>query len=163
MGESVFSVNCAPCHGYIGDGQDGLAEDLNKRVLTKSYVKHVATNGSSQLGFGFMSGKDGLFNANTNNMITDAEIDAVATYVSNGFKGTTGADVFTGTCSGCHASGEGIPYAGPSLKAYNTELVMAILSKGSKKGNIGTMPAFKGRLTDTQIKAVATYVETLAQ
>lgn len=163
MGESVFSVNCAPCHGYVGDGQSGLAEDLTKRVLTKSYVKHVATHGSNQLGFGYMSGKDGLFNANTNKMISDAEIDAVATYVSNGFKGSVGADVFAGTCSGCHASGEGIPYAGPSLKSYNTELVVDILSKGSKKGNIGTMPAFKGRLTDTQIKAVATYVETLAK
>lgn len=162
MGESVFSVNCAPCHGFVGDGQGGLAADLNKRTLTKSYVKHIATNGSNQLGFGFMSGKDGLFNANTNKMISDKEIDAVATYVSNGFKGKEGADVFAGTCSGCHGTGEGIPFAGPSLKAYNIELVTDILLNGSKKGEIGKMPAFKGRLTNTQIKAVATYVETLA-
>ena len=162
MGESVFLVNCAPCHGALGDGMSGKAEDLTKRAFTKSYVKHVATHGSSQLGFGFMPDRNGLFNANTGAPITDAEIDAVASYVSNGFTGE-GADVFAGACSSCHGDGSGIAAVGPNLKAYNVEFVSALLHNGSKKGEIGKMPAFKGRLTDTQVKAVATYVEKITQ
>lgn len=162
MGESVFLVNCAPCHGALGDGMSGKAENLTKRSFTKSYVKQVATTGSSQLGFGFMPDRNGLFNANTGAPITDAEIDAVASYVSNGFTGE-GSDVFAGTCSSCHGDGSGIPFVGPNLKAYNVELVTALLTNGSKKGEIGMMPAFKGRLTDTQIKAAATYVENITK
>ncbi len=162
MGASVFSVSCAPCHGAIGDGMSGRAEDLAHRTFKKEYVKQIATHGSNQLGFGFMPDRSGLFNANTGAPITDAEIDAVASYVSNGFTGE-GADVFAGACSSCHANGEGIPFVGPNLKAYDAGLITAILSNGSKKGLIGMMPAFKGQLTETQIKAVATYVENLTK
>ena len=79
MGQSVFLVQCAPCHGVDGEGIDGKAQDL-----------------------------------------TDAMYAAFPV--------------------------EGLEY---SINA-------------GKKASIGTMPAFEGRLTATQIKAVATYVKTLS-
>jgi len=35
-----------------------------------------------------------------------------------------------------------------------------VFDKG-KKGIIGTMPSFKGRLNETQVKAVATYLNSI--
>ncbi len=152
MGESVFSVNCAPCHGIIGDGQSGRAEDLTKRTLSKEYVANVINNGSSQLGYaskmypGMASGSD---------------VDAISTYVSGGLKGEKPA-AFDASCGSCHGmNGEGMPFVAPSLIGYNVNMLETLLSSGSKKGNIGKMPAFKGRLTEIQIKAVSTFVETI--
>jgi len=79
MGESVFLVQCAPCHGVDAEGIDGMAQDL-----------------------------------------TDAM------------------------------------YAGFPVEALEYSI------RAGKKADIGTMPAFENRLTDTQIKAVSTYVKTLS-
>ena len=79
MGQSVYLVQCAPCHGADAEGIDGKAQDL-----------------------------------------TDAM------------------------------------YAGFPVEALEYSI------GAGKKGSIGTMPAFEGRLTATQIKAVATYVKTLS-
>ena len=79
MGESVFLVQCAPCHGADGEGIDGKAQDL------------------------------------TDAMYAGFPVEALTYSIENG-----------------------------------------------KKGSIGTMPSFKGRFTDTQIKAVATYVKSLS-
>ena len=153
MGESVFSVNCAPCHGFIGDGQSGLAENLVKRTFTKEYVAKVINEGSTQLGYaasmpaGMASGDD---------------VNVIAEYVAGGMKGEQ--PVSFAACGSCHGmNGEGMDYVAPSLTAYNTNLVETLLATGSKKATIGTMPSFKGRLTNTQMKAVATFVETLGK
>jgi cytochrome c oxidase cbb3-type subunit 3 len=79
MGQSVFLVQCAPCHGVDGEGIDGKAQDL-----------------------------------------TDAM------------------------------------YAGFPVEALEYSIA------AGKKGSIGVMPAFQDMLTDTQIKAVSTYVKTLS-
>lgn len=155
MGESVFSVNCAPCHGYIGDGQGGLAEDLLKRRFSVEYVTDVINNGSTQLGYGMGAGMPG-------GMAFGNDVKVIAEYVAGGMKGKQPAAF--AACGSCHGmNGEGMDFVAPSLKAYNVNLVETLLATGSKKGEIGKMPAFKGRLTDTQIKAVATFVETLAK
>jgi len=104
MGEGVFAVQCAPCHGPTGNGQENYltgqltAEDLTKRHISKSYVEKVIREGSNQLGYdspmypGMLS--------------DDAQIDIVSTYIANGFKdaagSTEGRDVFTASCASCH-------------------------------------------------------------
>lgn len=151
MGESVFLVNCAPCHGKIGDGQGGRAENLERRTFTKEYVTNVINNGSSQLGYG------GSMPAG---MASGDDVAIIAGYVAGGLKGEQPA-AFT-ACSSCHGmNGEGMDYVAPSLKSYNINFVETLLATGSKKGTIGKMPAFGSRLTSTQMKAVATYVDTL--
>lgn len=164
MGGSIFIVQCAPCHGLQADGIDGKAADLHERISEKS-VKHVLMNGSNNnlMGTGVpMPDRNGLMNANTGALITDAEIDAVAKFVSGGLKGTEGADVFAGACAACHgADGKGMEMVAPDIADMSPSLVDSIIKHG-KKGAIGTMPAFTN-LTEVQAKAVDAYVSSLSK
>jgi len=164
MGGSIFIVQCAPCHGLQADGIDGKAADLHHRIAEKS-VKHVLMNGSNNnlLGTGVpMPDRNGLLNANTGALITDAEIDAVSKYVAGGMQGTEGADVFAGTCAACHgADGKGMEMVAPNIAEMSPSLVDAVIHHG-KKGAIGIMPAFNN-LTEVQAKAVDAYVSSLSK
>ena len=163
MGESIFLVNCAPCHGINADGIDGKAADLNHRVSAKT-VKYVIEHGSNNHLLGTempMPDRNGLFNANTNALITDAEIETVANYVANGMKGD-GAEIFAGTCAACHGpDGKGQPYVAPDIAGFTPELVVNVLNNG-KKGAIGHMPAFNN-LTDVQKDALGHYITSLSE
>lgn len=164
MGQSVFIVQCAPCHGLQADGIDGKAANLNKRLDEQS-VKHVVQNGSNNQLLGMempMPDRNGLMNANTGALITDAEIDKVAKYVAGGMKGTEGADVFAGTCASCHAAdGKGTDMVAPNIAEYNPTLVANVMKHG-KKGAIGQMPAFNN-LTPAQVKALGAYITSLSK
>ena len=163
MGESVFLAECKVCHGLAADGIDGKAANLNVRLEAVT-VKDVVENGSNNQLLGSempMPDRNGLFNMNTGTLITDAEIDAVSSYVANGMSGA-GADVFAGTCASCHGEdGMGMEYVAPSIAAYNTTLVTNVLNHG-KKGAIGTMPAFD-RLNAKQKEAVGAYITSLSK
>jgi len=37
MGESVFLVQCAPCHGVDAEGIEGKAQDLTHRISKDKY------------------------------------------------------------------------------------------------------------------------------
>lgn len=162
MGESVYLVQCAPCHGLSADGIDGKAANLTHRISAAS-VKYVVENGSNNHLLGTempMPDRNGLFNANTGALITDAEINTVAAYVANGMKGP-GADIFEGTCAVCHgADGKGIPYVAPNIAGFTPQLVVNVLNHG-KKGAIGSMPAFIN-LTEIQKEAVGAYITSLS-
>lgn len=164
MGESIFIVQCAPCHGLQADGMNGQAADLTTRISEQS-VKHVLMNGSNNnlLGTSMpMPDRNGLLNTNTNALITDAEIDAVSKYVAGGLKGTQGADVFAGACAACHgADGKGMEMVAPNIAEMSPAMVGMVLNHG-KKGAIGAMPAFTN-LTEVQHKAVNAYVASLSQ
>jgi len=163
MGESVFLAECKVCHGINADGIGGKAANLNVRIEANS-VKHVVTNGSDNQLMGMqmpMPDRNGLFNATTGALITDAEIEKVSTYVANGMTGD-GADVFAGTCSSCHgADGKGMEYVAPSIASFTPKLIVNVLNHG-KKGVIGEMPAFN-RLNDKQKEAAAAYISSLSE
>ncbi len=171
MGQSVFLVQCAPCHGVDGTGIDGKAQDLTKRMAAEQ-VKHVIVKGSAGIGsnpagnlgyaMGMMPDRNGLFNASTGAMISDSEIDKVSNYIANGMTGE-GADVFAGTCASCHgADGKGMGGMAPNLAEYDNKIVASVLTHG-KKGNVGEMPSFEGRLSETQVKAVSSYIRSIKE
>jgi cytochrome c oxidase cbb3-type subunit 3 len=164
MGESTYLVQCAPCHGVDAEGINGKAHNLTKRIA-EDQVKHTIINGANNLKTQFPGGmpnRDGLFNMATGMPISDAEIDQVSAYVANGFNGE-GADVFANVCASCHGvDGKGMAYVGPNIVEYDDAIVTAVLENG-KKGNIGMMPSFKGRLNPTQEKAVAAYIRSLGE
>ena len=153
MGESVFLVQCAPCHGVDAEGIDGKAQDLTKRIAKNSVletIKNGANNFKSVYPGGMPAG-----------MASGADADALASYVAGGLKGEKPAA--WATCAGCHGeNGEGMAYVAPNLKTYSNELIATVLHNG-KKSTIGTMPNFTGRLSDTQVKAVATYIRSLGE
>ena len=126
MGEGIFSVQCAPCHGPQGTGQENYstgqltAEDLTKRHISKTYVEKVVREGSNQLGYaGGMPDRNGLFNMNSGNLISDEEIAVLSEYIANGFKdaegSTAGRDIFAGTCTSCHGAA-----LAPGVKGYKS-------------------------------------------
>jgi len=171
MGESIYLVQCAPCHGVDAEGIDGKAQNLTKRISAAS-VEAVIKQGSLAIGpkaegnlgyaMGMMPGQDGLFNANTGMPISDEEAKTVSAYIANGMTGE-GAEIFAGVCSSCHgADGTGMEGMAPNLVAYDDTLVANVLTHG-KKGITGTMPAFTGRLNETQTKALASYLRSLGE
>jgi len=197
MGSSLFSVQCAPCHGPQGNGQENYstgqltAEDLTKRKMSKTYVEKVIREGSTQLGY--VGGMPPMM------LTDDAEIATVSKYIENGFTdesgSTAGKDLFAKACASCHGAaleegikgyksygdkpdedttgvegysencegedciGRGVSMVAPSLKGYNSCLVSNLLRSGSKKGDIGTMPAYKEILTHAQIEALSAFVQ----
>jgi len=163
MGESVFLAECKVCHGIAADGIDGKAANLNVREEAHR-VKFAIENGSNNHLLGMempMPDRNGLFNANTGALITDAEIDAVSAFVANGMSGA-GADVFAGTCAACHGEdGTGMEYVAPNIAAYTPQLVANVLNYG-EKGAIGTMPKFD-RLNAKQKEAVGAYITSLSK
>ena len=150
MGESIFLVQCAPCHGETGDGLSGKAHDFTARI-SKEQVLAVIKNGSDQLGYAMGAMPAG--------MAQGADAETIAAYVAGGLKGE--APAAFGVCAGCHgADGKGNGGTAPNLATYDYALVGNVLKHG-KKGAIGTMPSFKGRLTPVQEKALASYLSTI--
>jgi len=150
MGESVFLVQCAPCHGVDAEGIDGKAQDLTHRI-TKEQVLYTIKNGSQ--GHGFQMG------AMPPMMATGADAEAIATYVAGGLKGDAPASF--AVCSSCHGpDGKGMGGMAANLAEYDEVLISKILEHG-KKGSIGTMPSFKGRLNETQVKALAKFINSI--
>ncbi|MGM0533386.1 MAG: c-type cytochrome [Campylobacterota bacterium] len=162
MGQSVYLVQCAPCHGITGDGMGGKAANLMERI-SKESVLHNIKNGANNLTSAYPGGmpaQSGLYNSNSGAMVTDAEAEQVAGYVARGMSGS-GADVYQGACASCHgADGTGITGAGPNLVEFDNDLMSALLQDG-KKGAIGAMPSFGERLTPVQVKALTTYINSL--
>ncbi|MBF2027324.1 MAG: c-type cytochrome [Oscillatoriales cyanobacterium C42_A2020_001] len=73
----------------------------------------------------------------------------------------TGANVFNANCAACHANGNNVINASKNLKAevlhqYGMDSLDAIINQVTNGKS--AMPAFKNRLSDAQIQAVAEYV-----
>ena len=76
MGQSVFLVQCAPCHGVDGEGIDGKAQDLTKRIAKESVletIKNGANNFKSDFPGGMPAG-----------MASGTDAEEIATYVAGG-------------------------------------------------------------------------------
>ena len=152
MGQSIFLVQCAPCHGVDAEGIAGKAQDLTKRI-SKEQVEYTIRNGSNHLTEAYPGGMPPMM------LSEDADIKEVSAYVANGFKGEQPAAY--ATCVACHGdNGEGMPMVGPNIKSYDDSLVTAVLKQG-KKGLLGHMPSFNERLNETQEKALASYIRSL--
>lgn len=151
MGESIFLVQCAPCHGNTGDGLSGKAQDLTKR-MSKEQLLDVINNGSNKLGYPMGMMPPG--------MAQGAQAEEIAEYVAGGMKGTAPASF--AVCTSCHgADGKGNNGMSPNLTGYDEVLVNHVLQNG-KKGIIGKMPSFKTMITPVQEKALAVYLQSLS-
>ncbi len=150
MGESTFLVQCSPCHGVDAEGIEGKAQDLTHRI-TKEQVLYTIKNGSQGLGFSMGAMPPGL--------VSGKDAEDIAEYVAGGLKGE--APAAFATCAGCHgADGKGMNGMAPNLAEYDETLISKVLEHG-KKASIGTMPSFKGRLNETQEKALAKFISSI--
>ena len=151
MGESIFLVQCAPCHGSTGDGLSGKAHDFTGR-MNKAQVLDVIAKGSNQLGY--------PMGAMPPMMAQGADAEAIAVYIAGGMKGEQPASF--AACASCHgADGKGMAGMSPNLAEYDATLVHNTLQNG-KKGALGAMPSFKTMITPVQEKALTVYIQSLA-
>jgi cytochrome c oxidase cbb3-type subunit 3 len=152
MGESIFLVQCAPCHGTTGDGLSGKAQDFSKR-MSKEQILDVIKNGQNQLGYPMGAMPPG--------MASGADAEAIAAYIAGGMKGEQPAAF--AACASCHgADGKGNNGMAPNLAAYDATLVQHVLEHG-KKGMLGRMPSFKTTITPIQEKALTEYLQSLSR
>lgn len=86
-----------------------------------------------------------------------------------GFAQSSGEAVYKAKCQSCHGA-QGVPNPGiakmmgvkpvsdPAVKAHSAAEMVAITTNGKAK-----MPAFKGKLTDAQIKDSVEYLRSLGK
>jgi cytochrome c oxidase cbb3-type subunit 3 len=153
MGQSVFLVQCAPCHGVDAEGIEGKAQDLTKRIAKESVLDTI-NNGANNFKSIYPGGMPA-------GMASGKDAEDIAEYVAGGFKGTA-PDSYA-ACAGCHGmDGMGMDYVAPNIRTYSDKIIATILKDG-KKSIIGEMPSFDGRLSETQVKAVANYLRSIGE
>jgi cytochrome c oxidase cbb3-type subunit 3 len=151
MGESIFLVQCAPCHGTTGDGLSGKAQDFTSR-MTEDQILNVIEKGSNQLGY--------PMGAMPPMMATGQDAKDIAAYIAGGMKSEQPASF--AACASCHgADGKGMAGMAPNLAEYDSTLITNIVKNG-KKGSIGTMPSFNTMITPVQEKALTVYIQSLS-
>ena len=179
-GASVFKNNCAQCHGagaagVQGKGYPNLLDndwlwggDIDAIYTTVSHGIRNTTDGDARLSEMPKFGTDGL--------LDETQIGQVVEYVmtlSKQPEGVTvdatlasaGQQVFVDNCSACHME-DGI--GNRDLGAPN--LTDAIWLYGGDRETItqtvtnaryGVMPPWTGKLSEDEIRSVATYVHSL--
>jgi cytochrome c oxidase cbb3-type subunit 3 len=151
MGEGIFLVQCAPCHGIDGAGINGKAASFDTWGA-KAGIVDVIKNGSKGLGYPM-----GIMPAG---LLSGAAAEEVAAYVAGGMQGEAPATF--GACAACHGpDGKGMGGMSPDLTTYGKPAFVTDVLHRGKDGQIGKMPSFKGRLTPVQEKAVAAYILSL--
>ncbi|MGA1599585.1 MAG: c-type cytochrome [bacterium] len=179
MGESLFNAKCVACHGYTGEGQNGVAANLVE-FGTEKHVEYVIHNGSKGLGYTtpMMPPQAptiaAMFGADESTL--QQNIANVSAYVMT-LSGKTphsgdpaaGQSVYMAVCMACHGTdGKGmgpagnIPNFAKDLTTYGTSEDIIRILKHGKNGLIGNMPNFaeEGTLSEIQYQALAAYVST---
>ncbi len=165
MGEGIFLVKCAPCHGVVGNGINGKAADLTKWGSEEAIVETIL-KGAKGMNYPLGEMPAGLLDKDS--------AKAVAAYMAknvSAIKSTKNPDLVAvgeslwATCAACHGEdGKGMGAMAPNLAAYGSSAFVVDVLNHGKKGFIGDMPTFShGLLSDIQKKAVGTYVVSLSK
>ncbi|WGV15570.1 cytochrome-c oxidase, cbb3-type subunit III [Fuscovulum ytuae] len=174
-GASVFRTYCAQCHGsgaagVEGKGYPSLLDDdwlwggtIEDIHLTITHGIRNTTDPDARYSEMPKFGADGI--------LDDAQIDAVVEHVlaisgqeHDATLAAEGATVFADNCAACHMdAGEGDRTQG--APALNDAIWLYGGSRDKVKETVtyarfGVMPAWAGRLTEDEIRAVAAYVHS---
>ncbi|RDU67068.1 cytochrome-c oxidase, cbb3-type subunit III [Helicobacter didelphidarum] len=171
MGEQIFLVQCAQCHGLTAEGNDGTAQNLTRWGKVEGIIDTIK-HGSAGL---HVAGMDDPGIMPEGLLEEEKDIQAVAQYVMSEIVGDKtktydkelveyGKEVYNdvGTCFTCHGdNGEGIEGVGPSLQVYGKTAFLNDVLEYGKKGNIGVMPSFKYlNLSEREIEALQSFIAT---
>jgi cytochrome c oxidase cbb3-type subunit 3 len=163
----LFGDNCAACHGSGGQGNPGfpsLADDDWLYGGTIEAIMATITNGRK----GMMPKMGGM-------QLTPEEIDKLAKAIYEG--NVTKEPLYMAKgCVGCHGpDGKGMPALGSAnlndkiwrfkaedqLASIKYTITHGVNDPTDPKTRKAEMPAWKDRLTETQIKKLAVYVHQL--
>lgn len=175
-GASLFKNNCAQCHGsgaagVQGKGYPNLLDndwlwggDMTAIHATITHGIRNTTDEDARLSQMPAFGVDGI--------LEKPQIDQVVQYVlqisgqdHDAALATAGTTVFAENCVACHGEdGKGMrDFGAPNL----TDAIwlyggsVATLTETVTKARYGVMPAWTGKLSEDEIRAVATYVHSL--
>ncbi|STQ85318.1 cytochrome-c oxidase, cbb3-type subunit III [Helicobacter muridarum] len=169
MGEQIFLVQCAQCHGITAEGIDGKAQNLThwgKLDGIMDTIRYGSSGLKNNEGEEYGGMPEGLLSE-------EKDIQALAHYVMKEIVGDTkvsyddelvkyGNELYhgDGTCFSCHGdNGEGIEGVGPSLQDYGKTDFLANVLKYGKKGSIGFMPSFEYLgFSNKEIEALQSFI-----
>jgi cbb3-type cytochrome c oxidase subunit III len=177
-GKQLFTSKCAGCHTLGAAGASGkVGPNLDEAFAAmrgpgrsthfeESTIKQVVADQIK-----FPAQRDEGVNMPAN-LVKGSAVDDVAAYVASvagtqsslaaassggSTKSTNGKKIFTSSCASCHTLAAAGTHGtvGPNLD--DIAPAFAVVKRQVTNGG-AIMPAFKGKLTDAQITAVAKYV-----
>jgi cbb3-type cytochrome c oxidase subunit III len=165
-GKKLFLDKCAGCHtlaaagthGVRGPNLDDAFAYVRRQGFKQNTIEQVVRD-QIELAIPPMPA----------NLVRGTDADSVAVYVAmvagvpgeGGKTPTGGKDIFVANCGSCHTLAD----AGTSAKVGpNLDQLKPVFARVQRQVINGgaVMPAFKGKLTPAQIKAVAKYVSSVA-
>jgi cbb3-type cytochrome c oxidase subunit III len=181
-GKAIFQQKCAGCHALeavgstatIGPNLDDAFAQARADGFKATAIANIVHDQIRFPGqYSTAQNNPNYLTANMPaNLVTGSDAEDVAAFVAanagvSGFavskavSGTNGKSIFKSQCASCHTLKDAgtTGTVGPNLDQLRPPF--AIVQKQVTNGG-AVMPAFKGKLTDAQIKAVATYVSSAA-
>ena len=173
-GAAVFKTWCAQCHGSGAAGAVGYPNLLDDDWLWGGDIEAIHTTVTH--GIRNDTDPDARYSQmpafGTDDLLEDAQIDAVVNYVMS-LSGepqdasvvSEGAEVFAENCASCHMEDgtcdreQGAPNLTDAIWLYGGDY--ATLKETVEKARFGVMPNWNSRLTEAQIRAVSAYVHQL--
>ena len=173
-GGAVFRTWCAQCHGSGAAGAPGYANLLDNDWLWGGTIDDIHTtirhgirdplDGDTRYSEMPRFGTDGLLDRGQIGQVTQYVL-ALSGQSHDAAAAAEGATVYADNCAACHAddgSGDreqGAPDLTDAIWLYGGDA--ATISRIIASGPFGVMPAWQGRLSDADIRAVASYVHSL--
>jgi cbb3-type cytochrome c oxidase subunit III len=181
-GKAIFQQKCAGCHALeavgstanIGPNLDDAFAEARSNGFDESAIANIVHDQIRFPGqYATAQNNPNYLKANMPaNLVRGKDAEDVAAFVAanagvNGFavskavSGTNGQSIFKSQCATCHtlkdAGATGT--VGPNLDQLKPPFSI-VQTQVTHGGTV--MPAFKGKLTDAQITAVAKYVSSVA-
>jgi cbb3-type cytochrome c oxidase subunit III len=181
-GKAVFQQQCAGCHALAAAGSTATIgpnlDDAFAQARSEGYKESAIANiVHDQIRFPgqYPTGQNNPDYLKANmpaNLVKGKDAEDVAAFVAanagvSGFTvsrpvtGTNGKSIFQSQCASCHTLKDAgtTGTVGPNLDQLAPPFTV-VQRQVTNGGSV--MPAFKGKLTDAQIRAVAQYVSSVA-
>lgn len=171
-GAAVFKTWCAQCHGAGAGGAKGFPNLLDNDWLWGGTIDDLHTTISH--GIRNTTDADARFSQMPafGEMLEKGDIDAVVNHVlsisgqdHDAALAARGATVFADNCASCHGDAgtgdraQGAPNLTDAIWLYGGD--PTTLTETVTKARFGVMPAWTGRLSEADIRAVAGYIHSL--
>ncbi|MBS0564076.1 MAG: cytochrome-c oxidase, cbb3-type subunit III [Proteobacteria bacterium] len=171
-GHAIFLTWCAQCHGAGAGGAKGFPNLLDNDWLWGGTIDNIHTTITH--GIRNTTDPDARFSQMPafGEILTPEEIDQVANHVlaisgqpNDAGLAAAGTKIFADNCASCHGEDGkgnrefGAPNLTDAIWLYGGD--PATIKETVTKARFGVMPAWQGRLTEAQIRAVASYVHGL--